>query len=236
MAKPVAIFDIDGTIFRSSLTIELLREMVRMKLVPASSVKIIQKYERQWLDRKGDYNSYVWSVVRWYQRELKGLKQRDLITASKRVVSEHKLRTYRFTRALLEKIRKNYFTIGVSGSMLEIVSEYNKFLKFDKFYGWEFGIDQKGRYTGKVIHAPSEYKKEVVVRYLKNHRLSLKRSIGVGDTESDIGFLELVERPIAFNPNRKLADHARKFRWPVVIERKDLVVEFQSKHVKYISL
>ncbi|MBI4049909.1 MAG: HAD family phosphatase [Candidatus Doudnabacteria bacterium] len=234
--KPVAIFDIDGTIFRSSLTIELLRELMRAKQVPASSVRTIQRYERQWLDRRADYGSYIWEIVRWFQHELKGRKQREIVAASKRVISQHKLRTYRYTLDLLAKIRRKYFTIGISGSLLEVVREYNKFLKFDKFYGWEFGTDAQGRYTGTVLYDPPRYKKEVIARYVKNHGLSFSRSVGVGDTESDIGFLELVEKPIAFNPNRKLAERARKANWPIVIERKDLIVEFQPKKVKFLKV
>ena len=40
--------------------------------------------------------------------------------------------------------------------------------------------------------------------------LTLAGSIGVGDTESDIPFLELVEQPICFNPNAKLYAHAKR--------------------------
>jgi phosphoserine phosphatase len=83
---------------------------------------------------------------------------------------------------------------------------------------------------------PPLYKKELILRYVKNHNLSLKKSIGIGDTESDIGFLELVDYPIAFNPNTVLAERARKRNWSVVIERKDLVVEFNPKKVKYLKV
>ena len=74
------------------------------------------------------------------------------------------------------------------------------------------------------------------MRYVKNHGLSLRGSIGVGDTESDIGFLELVSKPIVFNPNVKLAEAAKKKNWTIVIERKDLIVEFRPKHVKFLKV
>jgi phosphoserine phosphatase len=35
--------------------------------------------------------------------------------------------------------------------------------------------------------------------------------------------LELVERPIAFNPNKKLCAHAKKKGWEIVVERKDVI-------------
>ena len=171
-----------------------------------------------------------------YQRENLGKKKADIVAASREVIAEQKYRTYRYTKRLLEDIRGKYFTIGISGSPLEVLLEYNKFLKFDKLYGWEFGIDEKGRYTKVILHVPTEYKKELIVRFVQNHNLSFVGSIGLGDTETDVGFLELVERPICFNPNSILAKLARKRNWTIVIERKDLAIEFKPKRVKILNI
>ena len=198
-------------------------------------MKKIAVSEKKWLNRQDSYEKYVIDVVDAYQKAIVGKKKQDIIQACRGVIGQHKLKTYRYTKRLLDSIRGRYFTIGISGSPLEVITEYNKFLKFDKLYGWEFGIDEKGRYTGKILHAPSQYKKELIVRYLASHKLSLKKSIGVGDTESDIGFLDLVERPIAFNPNASLARVARKNDWTVVVERKDLIVEFKPRAVKFLK-
>ncbi|HEY4500389.1 MAG TPA: hypothetical protein VJH25_01205, partial [Candidatus Paceibacterota bacterium] len=83
---------------------------------------------------------------------------------------------------------------------------------------------------------PSLYKRELIVRYMDSHKLSLKGSIGVGDTESDVGFLGLVDHPIAFNPNYNLAKIARQKNWTVVVERKDSIIEFKPKAVKFLKI
>lgn len=233
-SKSLAIFDIDGTIFRSSLTIELFKILADMRVFPADFLRRVARLEEKWLNRQGSYEDYLTEVVRAYQKAILGKKKTLIVRACRRVIAEHKLKTYLYTRNLLRSIRGKYLTIGISGSPLEVVSEYNKFLKFDKLYGWEFGVDERGRYTDKILHAPSQYKRELIVRYLENHGLDLKNSIGVGDTESDAGFLDLVDRPIAFNPNRSLARIARKKNWTVVIERKDLIIEFKPDKVKYL--
>ena len=236
MKKPIAIFDIDGTIFRSSLVIELYSVLVKMGIFSQKSLRAIEKKKDQWLNREGGYDKYMWEVVDWYGKEIKGVKKQDLIKASRKLLQDQKFRQYRYSRNLIKKARKKYHTIGISGSPLEVVGEYNKVLKFDKMYGTEWGMDEKGRYTGVILHSPPRYKKELITRYVASHNLSFKGSIGVGDTEDDIGFLELVDKPIAFNPNMKLAKHARKKGWTVVIERKDLIVEFKPKSVRYLHL
>lgn len=234
--KPIAIFDIDGTIFRSSLTIELLKRLVADKVFEPEVMRKVKRSEGKWMNRKGHYDDYIYDVWRAYQKAIVGKKKSQIISACKKVIAEQKYRTYRYTRNLLFDIRKRYHTIGISGSPLEVVTEYNKFLRLDKLYGWEFGLDEKARYTNVVLHAPTQYKKELIVRYVQNHNLSLKGSIGVGDTESDTGFLDLVENPIAFNPNSVLARIAKRKNWTVVLERKDLIVELKLKKIKILNV
>jgi phosphoserine phosphatase len=65
-------------------------------------------------------------------------------------------------------------------------------------------------------------KEKVLLRAVKKENLTLRGSIGVGDTESDAAFLKLVERPICFNPNGKLYRIAKRSGWKVVVERKDV--------------
>ena len=62
-------------------------------------------------------------------------------------------------------------------------------------------------------------------RRQKKHGFSLKGSVGVGDSESDVPFLELVAKPICFNPSSKLYRHAKRNTWNVVVERKDVIYD-----------
>lgn len=234
--KPIAIFDIDGTIFRSSLVIELFRICVKRKIFPEKYLKAIKQSELKWLNRQGHYDEYMWDVVKAYRHAIRGVKRTSVVSASREVIREQQFRTYRYTRELLKRIRKTHFTIGISGSPLEVVEEYNAFLNMDKVYGSEYGVDEKGNYTGAVIHEPPRYKKEVILRYLANHKLKLKNSLGIGDSDPDIGILELVDHPIAFNPNTGLAKRAKQNGWTIVIERKDLIVEFFPKNVKFLTV
>jgi phosphoserine phosphatase len=66
-------------------------------------------------------------------------------------------------------------------------------------------------------------KAEILKRAVEKEKLTLKGSVGVGDTESDVAFLKMVERPICFNPNQKLYQYAKRAGWEIVVERKDVV-------------
>jgi len=53
--------------------------------------------------------------------------------------------------------------------------------------------------------------------------LNFAGSVAMGDTDSDTPMLDLADRPIAFNPNKELFEHALQKGWEIVLERKDMI-------------
>src|SRR3989338_6968989 len=118
----LAIFDIDGTIFRSSLVIELVRALVRQGVFPQSADKEVQKEYLAWLDRRGSYTDYINKVVKIYIEYIKGKSSAKVYKVAREVVHYQKDRTYRYTRELIRKLKKEkYFLIAISGSPKYIV-------------------------------------------------------------------------------------------------------------------
>ena len=225
--RKVAIFDIDGTIFRSSLLIEVVEVMIENKLFDFSARKEYEKEETEWLDRKGDYESYINAVVKVFMKNIKGISYEDFELAGKIVIERYKNRTYRYTRDLILSLKKKkYFLLAISQSPKGILDGFCEKLGFDKVYGRFYELDSSGKFTGKVINEDLiSDKSNIVRRAMEKENLTLEASVGVGDTEGDISFLETVGEPICFNPNLKLYRHAKKKSWRVVVERKDVVYE-----------
>lgn len=223
--RKVAIFDIDGTIFRSSLLIEMTEALVQEGIFPMKAQKKYITAYKKWLDRKGHYDDYVHGVVDAFETYIKGIKNDDFRRVAKRSVAFHKNRVYRYTRDLVAELhRKNYYIIAISNSPREMVQEFCKTLGFDKAYGRVYAVDSEGRLTGETLHLELVQDKAKLLKHIvKSDNLSLKGSVGVGDSEADIPFLKLVDRPICFNPNSKLYAHARRAGWEVAVERKDVV-------------
>ncbi|MFZ2882276.1 MAG: hypothetical protein WA019_04330, partial [Candidatus Moraniibacteriota bacterium] len=77
---------------------------------------------------------------------------------------------------------------------------------------------------------PTVHKGHVVRQYAAENKLTLEDSYGIGDTESDAKFLEIVDNPIAFNPNLNLKKIAEENNWRIVVEKKDVVYEINSNN------
>ena len=237
MKKRLAIFDIDGTIFRSSLLIELVNGLIDENIFSKDVYKEIENDYLAWLDRKGSYENYILKVVKIFIRNIKGCREKDMALVIEKVLNSQKDHVYRYTRKLIEDLKKkDYFLLAISGSPVPIVSKFSAYNKFDSFYGTLFEV-KDGIFTGKVTQAPTEEGKEKIVKkFLKNSELEfdLSKSIAIGDTRTDIPLLEMVGKPIAFNPNLGLAKVAKKKGWKIIIERKDVVFNvLELKFEKY---
>ena len=255
-AIKLAIFDIDGTIFRSSLLIELVRGLVRHKIFSSSAEKEVQKEYLAWLDRKGSYSDYIQKVVHIYIKYIAGKSLKKVYRVAREVVRYQKDRTYRFTRELIQKLKKQkYFLVAISGSPVYIVKEYARATGFHAYFGTEIEIQpvrsksrqqagtadaqahqtsnglKNGKFTNKVLSLDAAYhKKKVLMDFAasQNIKVDWKNSAAVGDTETDISILQIVGKPIAFNPNHQLAKVAKARGWRIVVERKDVVYEIQD--------
>ncbi len=234
----IAIFDIDGTIFRKNLHFELINELAWMKIFSVEARnKLIEVYSG-WLEHKGTYEDYRKALVTLYSKHIKGCSQKEVFKACEILIPFHAKRTYIYAEKLMKKLRKEgYHIIAVSGSPIEVVEEYNRqYLNFENVFGSVYALDAEGKYTGEASFEPSRNKGQVVEQYVYEHKLTFEGSYGIGDTESDGSFLKLVEYPIAFNPNQNLKALAEKEDWKIVVEKKDVVYEIDKECYHKISL
>lgn len=223
--RKFAAFDVDGTIFRSSLLIELVETLIDEKLFPAEARAGYQAPFHRWLDREDDYEKYINAVVETFNKNIQGVHYGDFARVIKKIISEKKNRTYVYTRELVRNLKKRgYFLLAISGSPKGVLDSFCQELGFDKVYGRFYELGPADLFTGKIVdeHLIAN-KANIIHRAIEKENLTKEGSIAVGDTDGDISMLEAVEKPICFNPNEKLYRYAKLNKWPIIVERKDVI-------------
>jgi HAD superfamily phosphoserine phosphatase-like hydrolase len=225
--RSVAIFDIDGTIFRSSVLIELVERLIERGLFPDEAREGYAHERSMWLSRRGSYEAYMMAVIEVFETHLRGVYYGDFADVAEEVMYEQREWVYRYSRELIERLKaQNYYLLAISQSPKTALDVFGEHFGFDKVYGRIYEIGPENRFTGHVVDEQIiGNKANVVRRAVQKEGVTLEGSIGVGDTEGDIGFLELVEMPICFNPNSSLYRYARRMGWQIVVERKDVIYE-----------
>jgi HAD superfamily phosphoserine phosphatase-like hydrolase len=228
--EPLAVFDVDGTLFRRGLMPALTRRLVNEGVFSERVREELSQDYYAWVERRGSYETYDELVVELFLRELAGVSVAELRRCATVEVEAHGRRLHIYTRDVAWRLKQaGYHLIAISGSPQEILDLFLKPLSFDRAWGTVLAQDARGRYTGETLHNPFGNKREVLEKFLEDADVGLGGSVGMGDTLSDVGFLEMVQTPIAFNPNRSLFEVARRWSWPIVVERKDVVYNLQTR-------
>ena len=224
--QAVAFFDIYGTVFISSLLIELVDALIRDGVFPPEARDTYRDAATLWRNREGSYDEYINAVITSYLEHIKGVPYGVFADIGKRVVALHSKRVYRYTRDLIAELKQQgYYIVAISQSPKTVLDAFCMQYGFDKVYGRMYEIGPQDQFTGEVMDVHLiENKANIVKRVFEhNQNLTPRGSVAVGDTDGDISLLEQVDRPICFNPNQTLYLHAKRCGWQVVVERKDVI-------------
>jgi HAD superfamily phosphoserine phosphatase-like hydrolase len=165
-------------------------------------------------------------VIQVYLKYIQGVYYGDLADIGRQVVARQRRRVYRYTRDLIKKLkREGYYVVAISQSPKTVLDDFCTQYGFDKVYGRMYELGPQDKFTGVVLEEHLINNKANIAKRVFEHNPELTKedSIAVGDTEGDISLLESVMHPICFNPNQKLYQHAKRMKWEVVVERKDVI-------------
>jgi len=229
-----AAFDIDGTLFRSGLYREVAYELMKMGALPREVLEETTVKNREWRHRShgNAFEEFDMLVVNRVDQALPQLRIDDYEEAAQMVLEKRADNVYVYTRSLIKRLKdEGYFLIAISGSQIELVEPFAVKYGFDAWVGqeWERGDEF---FTGNIIKTHTH--KDIILHDLiDRYNLTLKDSYAVGDSNGDVGMLELVDHPIAFNPTAELYDKALAHGWTIAIERKNMMYTLEMQSSTY---
>ncbi len=230
-----AVFDIDGTLIRWQLYHTIATKLAKKGMLGPNAYHKITESRQKWKRREtnGSFREYELVVLHAYESALQKISVSQFEALTTEVIDEHKDQVYVYTRDLIKKLKaEGYFLLAISGSHHELVEQIATYYQFDDFLGTMYE-KQGDLYNGEKF-VPSQNKKAALQKLTTKHTLSFKDSIAIGDSQSDAAMLELVENPIAFNPDALLFTIAQEEHWKIVIERKNMIYELLYKDGNYV--
>ncbi len=233
--KSFAVFDIDGTLIRWQLYHAIVNELAKQGHLTPGAYERIHASRMIWKKREGgeSFKAYERELIHTYHQALRGLPVEAYLQAIDTIFEEYKDQVFTYTRDLLKSLKqRGYVLFAISGSQMEILEKLAAYYGFDEAVGSIY--EREGdHFTGKSSTVV-EHKGEVLDKLIKQYDVGRKGSIAVGDSASDAALLELVEQPIAFNPDKTLFALAKKHGWKVVLERKNMVYKLEPHDGHYL--
>lgn len=236
MSRPFAVFDIDGTIIRWQLFHAIVSQLSDDGKLPSEAASSITDALQSWRRRSStvSFSDYEMTLVNNYSKVITHISHSDFLRAAESVYEQYQDQVYVYTRNLIAELKaNNYLLFAVSGSHQEIVDKLGKSYGFDAVVGAQYEV-VNGQFTGNRSSPATDGKAPIVKRLVEQFGATWKGSLAIGDSLSDAAMLELVEHPIAFNPDQKLFQRARDASWRVVVERKNMIYTLSDKNGEFV--
>lgn len=212
MKKSVAFFDIDGVIYDNHTIFDIIQDQEKTGMVKPGLWKKILKELEDYKSAKKTYVKAADNMLAHYAKYLKGKKYNVILEYNIRFFSSHGDRFFNYFVKLVPKLKPSHDIYLVTTNVNFTAQAIGAIFKIENYLSTEFET-KKGIFTGNVQNSLAGNKQVVQDLVEKYSKIG---SIAVGDSENDIGMLDKVELPIAFEPDKKLSQYAKKKSWAVV--------------------
>lgn len=213
---PLALFDLDNTLLAGDSDYLWSEFLVERGIVDG------EHYARENERFYREYQAGTLDIHAWLAFQLKPLAEHEpdfMLGLRDRFLQE------KIEPIILPAARELIESHRVRGHVLLIITATNSFIT--KPIATLLGITNllatepevvAGRYTGQVAGIPCfrNGKVERLSAWLTEHRQDLQGSWFYSDSHNDLPLLELVEHPVAVNPDITLARHAAQRVWPIL--------------------
>ena len=226
MGKAVAVFDLEGTLFkRSSNFMHEIRNSrkrgvmsrVKVAIFDISLMMILICYKMLLV---GELEMRA-AIIKRMSALLKGSAEREIVQRAGVFAAKYMdLLRPEISRVLQDHKTKGHTTILLSGTLQPYVEAVKQELGIDIAIGTEREI-RDGYYTGRLASVPclGERRAHVLSELINklDNKINLGESFAYGDAIFDRYYMGMVGNPVAVHPDKKLAEYAKEHGWSVII-------------------
>ena len=213
----IAFFDIDGVLVKGFSLLDFVKFLEKRKIIKPEFFKKMLTLLADYKDKKIGYQKFAYDAVKIYSSSIKGKKQSEIENLAKEFIKSGEFSLIPYSKKVFDLINDYRKTVAITGSPIELVKAMRDIFNFDEIYASEL-ILKNNIYSGKVKLnlALAGEKERLITQYFKKN--SFKNSVGFGDSESDIPFLEKVNYPVIINSDDKLKAIAESKGWLIINE------------------
>lgn len=207
--------DLDGTLISGCSSIFLLRELMK-------SDEVNHEFAQRAL------NSAEWKqrglpalrggIYRNLPLAVKGCPPALMAEAADRAWPELAKTMFPFAQDLVKTLHSHHYTVFLmTGAMWQMAAHVAEMLHIDVCVGAVLEVRDRV-FTGELTRAPARTgeKSHLVKSWARSQKIDLTESMAMGNGIRDAEMMELVGKPVAFEPEYDLAPIARRYSWPIV--------------------
>lgn len=223
MHKPLALFDIDNTMFNSISYFSLLDAQVAEGLIKPEVAIYADEALQRYKDARLGYEDLVKELFDMYAQGLKR-QPADEVAQFTNDFFEKSSEFFGYVQPTIDLLAPGHEIVLVTGNSQFTAGAVAKVFGIQQFCSTELGV-KNNRMTGLVSsYLATRHEKREAIRHLtKAHPYA--GSFAFGDSEGDIEMLRVVEHPVCINPTAGLRKIADEKGWAVIDSQDELASE-----------
>lgn len=232
--------DIDWTIYRDSLYLEMFYCMIEDWYVNKNDIDLYKELEYNWKNRQEGYkyDTFLWWTIDIVKKTFNNKKIHidKLNEYANRILEKNINKTIIFTIKTLNELKNNWWKIIlISGSPQKIVDIFANYLDFHVAIGTINHINEEWFLLETNDLMARSIAKQNIINYIKTN-YNIWNTIALWDTNWDYNMLLDSNLWYAINPTFELYNQVKGLENVVVIiERKDLILELDINARDYIK-
>lgn len=214
MSKPLALFDIDGTMIPGTTYFRVLDAQLTEGLVSEACVADAYTALRDYKQDVLSYEQLIKSLLDIYAEGIRG-KTAVEVGDSIDAILGNTTDFYQYVAPTIEALRGTHEIVIISGSPHFMADAVKHKFGVEQSYSSIYEVVD-GIITGNVAAylATRQQKHRAVQHMITGHEF--KGSLAFGDSEGDLEVLKSVEHPICIAPTTGLRHHAAKNNWTIL--------------------
>jgi HAD superfamily hydrolase (TIGR01490 family) len=220
MNRPLALFDIDKTIFNGLSYFPLLDAQIGEGLLGSNVGDQAQDAMSRYKGQVLGYEDFVKELLDIYAAGLTDRFEVEVEDSTNRFFSQT-TDFFGYVKPTINLLSSTHEITLVTGSSHFTARAVAKVFGVERHISTQLDTDS-GKLTGRVKSylATRHEKKAAIAHLIEAHPQT--GSFGFGDSEGDIEMLQAVEHPVCIQPTPGLAEIAIKHGWTIVDEHEEL--------------
>ena len=214
MNKPLALFDIDGTMIPGTTYFRVLDAQLREEFVSEACVADAYSAYGKYKQGSISYEQLVENLLDIYAQGIQGRTAKEVENSIDAILGDT-TDFYQYVAPTIELLRNTHEIVVISGSPHFMADAVRQRFGIEHSYSSVYEVVD-GIITGRVetYLATRQQKHRAIQHVITGHEY--KGSVAFGDSEGDLEVLKSVEHPICISPTAGLRHHAVKHNWTIV--------------------
>ena len=211
MSRPIALFDIDNTMYEGFSYFELLEKQVDEDLIDEQVLVDAKTSMQKYKSKLQDYETTIVELLDIYAAGMKGRSYDEVLESTRQFYKASK-KFFSYTKPTMEELRDSHDISLVTGEPQFVAEAVAGLFELTSYYSSEYEV-LAGKFTGNIKrYLASRHEKHDAIKHLMQGH-GAKNSFAFGDSEGDIEMLRAVEYPICLNCTDGLREIAKKEHW-----------------------